>query len=371
MQTRFRAATWNLKRLSSEDANFEARLRSIKAFVNQVLKRPDILAVQELRGPAVLNELHVPADPGPEESIATFDRLRESLGYPRENCRLGRAGNIGVRVALLSNLPLRHAGQQSDVRIFEKIPLESLIQHPRVHVDSDDQRLCVDEELNFYLSKSGHSHAAARFFQPKFSRPPLFASFQLSSGSPVNVICLHLKSKKARLDFDEPLPSRRRRQSSSDPDEIARGSLRSSVARAQEAVAARVLITQLLRERPGEGMLVLGDLNDDVEAETARIIEGGKPLLPQDNLMTGENPLRLFNLMRLVNPERRWTYLHRTRRVQFDHIFANWELARSLAHANPMDIRGDIQIFNSYLEDSQEFLPFSDHAPVLATFDIQ
>ncbi len=370
MQATFRAATWNLKRLSSEDANFEARLRSIGAFVNQVLKRPDILAIQELRGPAVPNELHVPADPCPEESIATFDRLRESLGYPLENCCLGRAGNIGIRVALLSNLPLRRAGQQADVRIFEKIPLESLIQHPRVHVDSDDQRLCVDEELSFHLSRSGHSPAPARFLWPKFSRPPLFASFQLSSGSPVNVICLHLKSKKARLDFDELLPSRRRRQSSSDPDEIARGSVRSLVARAQEAVAARVLVTQLLRERPGEAMLVLGDLNDDLEAETTRIIEGGSPLLSRDNLVTQENPLRLFNLTRLVNPEQRWTYLHRNRRAQFDHIFANWELAQSLARSDPTDLRGDIQIFNSYLEDSEGFLPFSDHAPVLAAFDI-
>ena len=98
----------------------------------------------------------------------------------------------------------------------------------------------------------------------RFSRPVLHAALRLSNHCTVDVLVLHLKSK--RPDF-------RNGDSADDPLLYAMANLRSLIRRGTEAAAVRVLLCALSK---GEARprVVLGDFNDVADAVTTRIVLG-------------------------------------------------------------------------------------------------
>ncbi|HEX8605641.1 MAG TPA: endonuclease/exonuclease/phosphatase family protein [Pseudoduganella sp.] len=98
----------------------------------------------------------------------------------------------------------------------------------------------------------------------RFARAPLHVQVALPGGRIVDVVVVHLKSRR---------PDYRNGDSGDDPLHYALASLRSLVWRGTEAVALRVLLSKMMREarRP---CVVLGDFNDTADAVTTTIVLG-------------------------------------------------------------------------------------------------
>ena len=100
----------------------------------------------------------------------------------------------------------------------------------------------------------------------KFSRPVLDVVVELGNGHTAAIFIAHLKSKRPLVD-----PDKRH-----DPIERAIGKARSLIVRASEAAAFRSLLIREMQDtrRP---VIVLGDLNDAVDAVTTEIVAGTPP----------------------------------------------------------------------------------------------
>ena len=103
----------------------------------------------------------------------------------------------------------------------------------------------------------------------RFSRPVVHAAVVLSPDVTVDVVVVHLKSKR---------PDYRNGDNGEDPALFALACLRSLVRRGTEAVALRVMLSNLhkVHARP---RVVLGDFNDVADAVTTTIVLGaGAPV---------------------------------------------------------------------------------------------
>ncbi len=99
----------------------------------------------------------------------------------------------------------------------------------------------------------------------RFSRPVLHAQLTLSDGCNVDVVVVHLKSKR---------PDYRNGDNAEDPLLYAMANLRSLIRRGTEAAGLRVLLCAL-SEGGRRPRVVLGDFNDVADAVTTNIILGG------------------------------------------------------------------------------------------------
>jgi endonuclease/exonuclease/phosphatase family metal-dependent hydrolase len=102
----------------------------------------------------------------------------------------------------------------------------------------------------------------------RFERPVLRAALRSKQGLTVNVLVVHLKSKRPKFllnDAGEPL------EDSDDPAVAARATLRSLVMRGAEAAALRRIVIGLTH-RSREPLLLLGDMNDSPHSVTSQLI---------------------------------------------------------------------------------------------------
>lgn len=188
----------------------------------------------------------------------------------------------------------------------------------------------------------------------RFARPVLHAQVMVSDDLTIDVLVVHLKSKR---------PDYRTGDTSEDSLLYALACLRSLIRRGTEAVALRVLLSNLRRES-GRPRVVLGDFNDVADAVTTGIVIGaGAPL--------GE---RLFDAYQL---QRRPDYLshvgfssmHDGQYTTIDHILVSEEFNADLPDAIGEVV--DVIYLNDHLVLN---LPeASDHGQVLARirlFDI-
>lgn len=181
----------------------------------------------------------------------------------------------------------------------------------------------------------------------RFARPVLHAQVVVSAALTVDVLVVHLKSKR---------PDYRTGDTSDDSLLYALACLRSLVRRGTEAVALRVLLSNLHRDtrRP---CVLLGDFNDVADAVTTGIVIGaGAPL--------GE---RLFDAYQL---QRRPDYLghvgfssmHDGQYTTIDHILVSEEFNADLPHAIGEVV--DVIYLNDHLVLGVP--EASDHGQVLA-----
>jgi endonuclease/exonuclease/phosphatase family metal-dependent hydrolase len=181
----------------------------------------------------------------------------------------------------------------------------------------------------------------------RFARPVLHAQVKATPDLTIDVLVVHLKSKR---------PDYRTGDTSEDSLLYALACLRSLVRRGTEAVALRVLLSNLHRAT-GRPCVVLGDFNDVADAVTTGIVIGaGAPL--------GE---RLFDAYQL---QRRPDYLshvgfssmHDGQYTTIDHILVSEEFNADLPNAIGEVV--DVVYLNDHLVLG---LPeASDHGQVLA-----
>jgi predicted extracellular nuclease len=181
----------------------------------------------------------------------------------------------------------------------------------------------------------------------RFSRAVVHAAVVVSPDCTVDVVVVHLKSKR---------PDYRNGDSSDDPLLYAHACLRSLVRRGTEAVALRVLLSNLAREAP-RPRVVLGDFNDVADAVTTTIVMGnGTPMAA-----------RLFDAYQLQHRQDHlrhvgFSLLHDGHYSTIDHILVSEEFNAALPNAIGEVI--DVVYLNDHLV--LELPEASDHGQVIA-----
>ena len=181
----------------------------------------------------------------------------------------------------------------------------------------------------------------------RFARPVVHAQVIVSPELVVDVVVVHLKSKR---------PDYRTGDSGDDAQLHALACLRSLIRRGTEAVALRVLLSNLARGKQ-RARVVLGDFNDVADAVTTGIVLGaGAPL--------GDRLFDAYQLQRRPDPLRHvgFSSLHDGHYSTIDHILVSEEFNGALPNALGEVV--DVLYLNDHLVLA--LAPASDHGQVIA-----
>lgn len=192
----------------------------------------------------------------------------------------------------------------------------------------------------------------------RFARAPLHVQVLLPGERVMDVIVVHLKSRR---------PDYRNGDSGEDPLHYAMASLRSLVWRGTEAVALRVLLSKMMREarRP---CVVLGDFNDTADAVTTTIVlgAGGTRNVDSHGIGSEERRGRLYDSNQIQERQDHlrhvgYTSIHEGHYSTIDHVLVSEEFNRTSPRAIGEVV--DVSYFNDHLRlDRPEA---SDHGQVL------
>ncbi|MGK5022727.1 endonuclease/exonuclease/phosphatase family protein [Janthinobacterium sp. LB2P10] len=231
------------------------------------------------------------------------------------------AGRMLPTVALVSRLPLAGAGVA-----WENFP-------PGVTVSAD-------------------SHAAADN-NDRFARAPLHVQVHLPGGQLTDVVVVHLKSR--RPDY---------RQGDASAAAYALAELRSLQRRGAEAVALRVLASEL--GRSGRPRIVLGDFNDIANAVTTSIVMGtGAPCDAHGEMPEMRARLYDANAIQLRQDAVRhvgYTNIHNSTYMTIDHILVSEHFHAASPRA--IGVVQEVSCLNDHL--LLDLPHASDHGQVLA-----
>ena len=153
----------------------------------------------------------------------------------------------------------------------------------------------------------------------RWDRPVLEVHLALPDGRPLIVFDVHLRAPlAARIEGQKLSPLVWRTS-----EGWAEGYLLASIKRAGQALELRRRIDHLLDADGDARILVAGDLNADVTASALRILRAdvedtGNPALASRSFVALEER---------IPEERRYTVLHRGRRLMLDHLLASASLA--------------------------------------------
>ncbi|MEW6372078.1 MAG: endonuclease/exonuclease/phosphatase family protein [Pseudomonadota bacterium] len=181
----------------------------------------------------------------------------------------------------------------------------------------------------------------------RFTRAPLHAVIQVSPDVTVDVVVVHLKSRR---------PDYRTGDTGEDPALYALACLRSLIRRGTEAAALRVLLTEMGRanRRP---RVVLGDFNDVADSVTTSIVLGaGTPM--GDRLYDASQVQRRVDHARHLG----FSSVHEGHYSTIDHILVSEEFNAALPNAIGEVL--DVLYLNDHLD--LELPEASDHGQVLA-----
>jgi endonuclease/exonuclease/phosphatase family metal-dependent hydrolase len=192
-----------------------------------------------------------------------------------------------------------------------------------------------------------------------WERPILHATVELPSRMTMEVINLHLKSRRPTNIPGHKLDDRTWKTASG----WAEGVFISSMKRIGQALETRILIDKLFDQDPCAMIAVCGDFNEEFDEVALEAIRGDV-----------ENTGNLDLAMRVMVPTERnipeparYSFLHNGRGKMLDHVLVSRTL---LAYFNGSEIHNELLHDESIVFVPRIFYPESDHAPVVASFDI-
>lgn len=315
-----RVGTWNVENLfapgagygPSEQGVFTEKIAGLAATITYA--GLDVVAVQEV---------------GDEDAFAA---LIDALGS-------GWAGELSSRFATPHTI--RNG-------ILSRLPLETVSEHDAI--PDELQGVPVDDNQTA-LTAMGRGALHIRVHTP--------------DGTGVDVVSVHLKSKLITYPGGRFTPR--------DEAERARYAAYGLYRRAAEAVAVRGFADELI---DGEGdsrhVIVTGDFNDEVQAATTQIIHGpaGSEIgTPGENRPDQGDAWRLFNLAPLIPEELRFSRVYRGRGELIDHLFVTNATRQVTTEATTLT-GGEPLASIDDLPNTRRDSPYSDHALVVATFDL-
>ena len=192
-----------------------------------------------------------------------------------------------------------------------------------------------------------------------WERPILYAKLKLDASRALHVLNLHLKS---RIPTD--IPGQKINQFSwKSAVGFAEGAFLSSMKRMGQAVQTRKIVDGLFDAAPEALLAVCGDFNAEAEDVPLLAIRGDveetqHALLAGRVLVVCENSVPLSS---------RFSLYHRGQGAMLDHILASRYL---LAFYHGTEIHNELLHDESVLGASDKLYPESDHAPVVAEFEL-
>lgn len=190
----------------------------------------------------------------------------------------------------------------------------------------------------------------------RFARAPLHAQVVLPDETIVDVVVVHLKSRR---------PDYRRDDCGEQALQFALANLRSLVWRGTEAVALRVLLSKVMHDgrRP---CVVMGDFNDTADAVTTTIVLGANASMGPDCEPDAQLRGRMFDCAQIQLRQDHlrhvgYTTVHEGHYSTIDHVLVSEEF-------HPQSPRAigevmDVTYMNDHL--SQQRPETSDHGQVL------
>jgi predicted extracellular nuclease len=281
MQQEIRFATFNVCNLSQPGAKLYDNLAPLTPaqYQAKVLWTAhqldeldaDVIGLQEIFSMAALRDVLASSSRYREATLAGFDPAPDPL--------TGEA-RLTPQVALISRLPLA-----APAHAYQLFP--DGVAMPEGNRDAD-----------------------------RFARAPLHAQVVLPDERIIDVLVVHLKSKR---------PDYRHGDAGDAAMLYAQANLRSLIRRGTEAVALRALLSQMDRDgrRP---RVVLGDFNDTVDAVTTTIVMGSGCVGLADEELSG----RLFDSNQIQRGRDRlrhvgYTILHEGHYMTIDHVLVSEE----------------------------------------------
>ena len=193
----------------------------------------------------------------------------------------------------------------------------------------------------------------------RWERPMLYTQIDIGNGKRLHLVNVHFKSKLATN-----IPGQKEDYAWKSVSAWAEGSFISSMKRVGQALQTRMLIDKLFDDFGEDAPIaVVGDFNADIEEVSMKAIIG--PVEETGNPAHG--PRRMIPCENNIPDTSRYSLIHLGKGAMLDHVFASRGLVQYFAGA---------EIHNEALPDeSGSFrtdakFPESDHAPVIAQFNI-
>lgn len=285
--------------------------------------------------------------------IACFQEVngQESPGQPRALRALGDllAGTSLQGASMISTGPA--AGGVYDERNLVVVTHLPVTAHQQLRND------LVSEPLYKRLTADPPDAAAVPV---GVERPILHVQIDLGAAGPLHVINVHLKSK---LPTD--IPGQKKDQYTwRTADAWAEGSFLSSMKRMSQAVEVRRLVDQILDADPGAQIVVAGDFNATPDEVPVLAIRGNV----EDTGNAGLATRVLVPIENTIPEPARYTLYHQGKGQMLDHMLITRNL---LAAYRGSEIHNEILHDESIAFATDIQYPESDHAPVVATFELQ
>lgn len=216
------------------------------------------------------------------------------------------------------------------------------------------------------------------------SRPPLAVRLRLKSGprkgSELAVWVAHLKSKRP-MDLDRRhYPTPRGQPNPWNPYREAIGAALSTVRRAAEAVALRMMLTDAMLAEPALPTVLLGDLNDATLSVTTTLVSGEPPYKLWSRSTAGSGGARaqvgLYTTETLQQYRSQrdvyFTHVHANRLESLDHVMVSRHFYDHAA--DRLWSFRELKVWNDHLHDANPGGKAAaqwpgDHAVVAAWFD--
>lgn len=192
-----------------------------------------------------------------------------------------------------------------------------------------------------------------------WERPILHAKISLPGGGTLNVVNLHLKSRIPANVEGQKINNYTWKTASG----WAEGYFISSMKRVGQALETRMLVDQLFDADEGALIVVCGDFNADSGDVPVQAIRG-------DVENTGNGKLAnrvLVPCERSIPEPSRFSHLHLGKGNMLDHLLVSRAL---LAHYSGAEIHNEMLHDESISFATDKKYPESDHAPVIAEFEL-
>jgi predicted extracellular nuclease len=192
-----------------------------------------------------------------------------------------------------------------------------------------------------------------------WERPVVHAKISLPDSKTLHVINLHLKSKIPTNIEGQKINNYTWRTASG----WAEGYFISSMKRVGQALETRVLVDKIFDQDELALIAVCGDFNSTSENVPVQAIRGDVENTGNGNLASRV----LVPCERTIPEPSRYSLIHQGRGEMIDHLLVSRQL---LAYYDHTEIHNEILHDESIAFATDKKYPESDHAPVIAEFDI-
>ncbi len=329
MNSKLRIATFNLENLDKKSNKKPTLKERIAVMRSQLIRlNADILCLQEINGQE---------KEGHPRSLLALEELIESTAYAEYYA---------------ASTKIEDGTQVYDERNLVILSRYEIIEHYQYKHEYAPAPYYskVTEPVN----EEGEKNAS----KVTWKRPVFHARIKVGDEI-IEVINLHLKSRQPSYIKGQKL----NRYTWKTAAGWAEGYFISSMKRVGQALEVRMLIDDFFNKKEDALIVVCGDFNADINEVPIEAIRGDV-----ENTNNSKLAGRVMVPCELTIPEpSRFTFLHRGGKRMIDHLLVSRSL---LAYYRGGEIHNELLHDESIGTSSDRLFPESDHAPIIAEFEI-